>query len=373
MAKLKRLIFLACCFLLIFSLTSCTFSNAPKQIVEDYVPVETIIVNTKTITNNITLGGLIEPNKTIPIIANMVGKVGKVYVSEGDYVKKNQKLFSLDSSLIEQQLNDAEQALNKTYSNYKSVSNQVALAKQNLDSATQLYKKKRISSEEYQQVMYFASSQPVEIAYQAMEQAKTNFEIAKKAYESTTVRALESGLVSFVNVHSTGMVPNKQPSIVILDMKSPIINLEVSESYINSIKENTIVEVWIPAADYSTTGEVISVSSLKNFNSMLYPIKVKLTNTPHKVKSSMYAEVVIDTDCHKEVIAIPSQCIFVEDYKSFVYIIKNSIAYKREVKKATENNDLTIISEGLDNGDELVVKGQFYLSHGRKVKVVVEE
>ena len=87
----------------------------------------------------------------------------------------------------------------------------------------------------------------------------------------------------------------------------------------------------------------------------------------------MFAEINITTESRNQVIAVPSEAVVVKEGNTIVYIIDKDKAKLVSVKTGLDNGKMVEITEGLNEGMEVVVKGQNFLEDGALVSVVKQE
>src|SRR5215831_5755742 len=83
--------------------------------------------------SKVTASGEIRPITFFNLTAEVQGRVDKIYVKEGDFVKKNQPLISLDPTQLEFQTQGAEAALRAAESDAANANMQVSSAQNNVN------------------------------------------------------------------------------------------------------------------------------------------------------------------------------------------------------------------------------------------------
>ena len=102
-------------------------------------------------------------------------------------------------------------------------------------------------------------------------------------------------------------------------------------------------------------------------------MEILVSNPPSEVKAGMFAEINIATESRNQVIAVPSEAVVVKEGNTIVYIIEKDKAKLVSVKTGLDNGKMVEITEGLNEGMEVVVKGQNFLEDGALVSVVKQE
>ncbi len=94
---------------------------------------------------------------------------------------------------------------------------------------------------------------------------------------------------------------------------------------------------------------------------------IRLDRTAPYLRDGMSVDVdVITNDVHN-VIVVPSDAIIAENGKKYVYVVKNAVAKKTEVRTTLSNDTQTVIRRGLSNRDAVVAEKNPMLSDGMAV------
>jgi len=105
------------------------------------VSVEVEQIKLDSIEETVNASGALEPFVDVEISSDIMGKCLKIYVKEGDFVKKGAPLLKIDDISQQARLKEAETALNYAQSNFDYVSykfeNQKKLFEQNLISKSE--------------------------------------------------------------------------------------------------------------------------------------------------------------------------------------------------------------------------------------------
>ena len=155
-----------------------------------------------------------------------------------------------------------------------------------------------------------------------------------------------------------------------------VVNVEISvtESVIPYINIGTKASVSVSTASLNDIkGEVTVVNTVKNVQTGMYTVKIKIDNNDNLLKLGMMADVVIETQAKSGVIVIPSASIMQDDEGYSVYIVKDNKAEKRTITIGITNNDFTEVITGLSAGETVVVSGKEYLSEENNAVNIVEE
>jgi len=185
-----------------------------------------------------------------------------------------------------------------------------------------------------------------------------------------TVTASIAGTVSSVSVTAGVSVAPNTPTVVVSEIGRPQVVVNVSETLQPSISVGDAVDVSIPSIGSGTIqGTVASVASAVSQTSALYEVHIDLPKDL-KVSIGMFAKAVFRTDSRVGTVLIPTEAILTgEDGQQFVYIADGDTAYQVNITTGLVGETQTEITSGLHGGEQLVTRGQSYLSDGAPVRV----
>ena len=94
----------------------------------------------------------------------------------------------------------------------------------------------------------------------------------------------------------------------------------------------------------------LAVADVKYFEGI-----VKLENVPSGLRPGMTAEVKIALPRVEHVLAVPSDAVRVENGHDFCFVVHEDGLERREVKLGQVTSDLSEVTEGLEEGEQVVI------------------
>ncbi|RLE06092.1 MAG: hypothetical protein DRJ06_08255, partial [Candidatus Aminicenantes bacterium] len=116
-------------------------------------------------------------------------------------------------------------------------------------------------------------------------------------------------------------------------------------------------------------GKVYYVSPVADPVSKKFPVKIQLENPNGKIKAGMVAEVKIVTKRQKNVLVIPKSAVFKDGEVEKVYVVENSRVKIRNVKTEVVDENRLKVLEGLSEGEEIIINGNYDLKEGELVTI----
>jgi len=226
-------------------------------------------------------GSIISDNQKM-ITSRFMGFVTSVNVSEGEQVKKDQVLYTIDSREIDSAKRQAESGLQIYENQYQNVM-------RNLERHRRLLKKDMVSRYEVENLELAAKNLEDMIRI-----AKARLAEVKNQYMYLNVKAPNDGVVVAKNIKVGEMAMPGMPAIVLSDLSNLKVSAEIAESDLPRIKHGKKVTVKIPSLNITTIGRVTAIIPNSNPMTHTFKIKVSFHTRNRSVYPGMYATVEID-------------------------------------------------------------------------------
>ncbi len=300
----------------------------------------------------LSIQGNVATKQNIVIYPEFNGLLTKVYVKEGQKVKKGQLLAKIDDGGMAQQLSqlEAEAALSKvTYERRKSLWDQ------------------KIGSEiEYLQA---------ETAYKANSNAVAHL---RKQLSKTNVTAPFSGVIDDVlTEEGTVVAPGQSELMRIVNLDNMYIEAEIPENHIKNVKKGKAVEVTFPVLGKTIETKVRQVGNYINPNNRSFKIEVDVPNKDGDIKPNLTSKLLVNDYTNDKSILIP-QSIISENAmgQQYVFVIKDkqednkATAQKAIITTGLTQGDVIEVLSGLSDGDEVIIEGARNVNDQQQVKII---
>ena len=342
-----------------------------------------------TVQQKVTGSGQIKPAVQVKVSAQVAGKIIRIYVKEGDRVKRGQLLVELDPQKYKASVERAQSSLLAAKANEKK-------AKSDLDRTKELYQKHLISEADLE-----AAEANYEAAVSNRLQAEASLKEAQDALDKTMLYSSIDGVVTKVNKEEGEMTLGAQFQediiLVVSDLSVMEAVVEVDENDVVNIKtgDSAVVEVdAFPDTTYRGVVTKIAHSAItKGLGTAEqvtnFEVTVTLDNPDPRFLPGMSTTVDILTKRLDNVVKVPIQAVTVrseedieralnkgkktgentkseeetfeekkQKMKEVVFIIKDGKAALRPVKLGISDDTHYAVLSGLKAG-ELVITGPF--------------
>ena len=302
----------------------------------------------------VNAAGEIAPAEQVSVRPEINGLLLTLPVDIGDHVKKDDLLFKLDDSELQQ-----TRASNLT---------DIEKAKLGVDKAERDYQRaqKLLNEKLISQEVYDDTKTAYDLAKNALERSQKDLSLTEERLNKTEVRApfdctiLTRPVSIGQAVSGSGGFNSGTEVLTIADLNSMIINAQVNQADVPRLKAGENVEVTVEAvAGLRVTGVVERISpqaTIKN-NIKGYPARIVLKNVDPRVRPGMTANVKIPVASAANVTAVPLAAVFTEknpdtdQMERYVYVQKGDSFEKRNVKVGIADYFYAEIQDGLAPGE----------------------
>ncbi len=247
--------------------------------------------------------------------------------------------------------------------------------KQQLDSAETQVEVSRanmeMEKENLEKVKNGAREEEKKSSLAQVKQAEASFEQAKLRLEDTIIESPISGFIANVKAEEGQFIPQGSSLINIVKLDPVYVQVGVSSDVLVNIEKGEEVEVEL--LDYKNElrkGLIETISPVRDQQSQLYTVKVKVNNKDNKIKAGMFADVYFTLNSKEKATVIPADSVIDLDGNPYVFVEENGKAIKKEIKVGLINNDKVEVLEGIKSGENIIVQGHKSLQNGDNVEVV---
>lgn len=255
-----------------------------------------LALGTLLIAESITLSGTVISDNRKMITSRFMGFVTDVKVSEGDFVKKGDMLYAIDSKEIDSALAQVELGISQAQLSLQMYQNQYTNVKLNLERHKRLLEKDMVSKFEVENLALNEQNlaNMIDISKKQVAQAQSRLSEVKNQYRYLNIRAPNDGVIVSKNIEVGEMAMPGMPALELSDLTNLKISAEISEDNLSRIKEGRKVVINIPSQNIQTVGTISAIIPSSNAMTHSFKIKISFKNVYKSIYPGMYATVVIE-------------------------------------------------------------------------------
>jgi multidrug efflux system membrane fusion protein len=381
--------------LVVASLLSGCSSKGPPAVAarkSDGVPVSVAMVGQRDVPLEVQVIGNVEAYSTITVKARVNGQLTQVHFREGDYLKKGDRLFTIDPRPFEAQLNQAEAnlardeaQLNQAQANLDRDLAQQKYVQEQAARFTRLFQEGIISKDQAEQMrtgadtishVIMADQAAVRSAEAAAGAGRAAVANAKVQLSYTAIWSPIDGRTGNLLVKEGNLVTANTTDLITINQVNPIyVTFAVPEAHLPAIKQYMAKGSLPVAAALQDGASLQEVGRLAFVDNMVDPttgtIKLKgvFTNQEAKLWPGQFVRVALRLTTQTNALVVPNQAIQAGQAGPFVYVVKpdRSVEPRSVVTGARVDQDI-VVQSGLQAGETVVTEGHLRLAPGMRVQ-----
>jgi membrane fusion protein, multidrug efflux system len=356
------------------------------------VPVVVATAVKKDVPIEVSEPGSVEAYTTISVKSLVNGQLTDFFFTEGDYVHKGDKLFSIDSRPYEAQLAQAKANLAKdsallaqANANLSRDTSSLKYAHDTADRYARLGADGIVSKDQIEQLSAQADAlgQGVAADRAAIESAKAQMVADDANIQNIEVQlgycvmyAPIDGRTGNVSVKKGNIVAPNTVEVLTINQVEPIyVTFSVPEARLPDIRkymsQGSLSVVAKPQEGDDSGGEQGKLTFIDNqVDTTTGTIKIKGTfpNTNRKLWPGQFLNVTLRLTTQPNAVIVPNQAVQNGQDGQFIYVVKpdQTVDARTVTTGARVDQDLVILS-GIEAGDIVVTDGQLRLQPGAAV------
>lgn len=369
MSKNKKYFQIAMGGVLFISLISCGKKEAEKEKISR-VRVLEIKENSKE--EERVFNGVVIPEKESVLSFKIPGKIEKISVKVGEYVKKGDLLAQLEKGDYNLNLQVYRKKYQAALENYRAHAAVAENAELQFQRVEKLYREKAAPKKLFDEVQgkYRSAVAAQKGAQALMEEADAGVENSRNKLEDTFLKAPYDAYVGNKLAEEGNNINGGTPVIALFSKGLFQISMGVTEKEIPFIQEAEKIEFVHGEKRYSL--RVKEIGKKPNLSKLSYPVILEILE-PGDFLSGIQGKVIVTKkERNSGEIKVPLTAVF-EKQGTKVWIYKDGIAVSREIEieKIGEGGEVKI-KKGISQGEKVVTAGAAFLQEGEKIEPVSE-
>jgi RND family efflux transporter MFP subunit len=320
--------------------------NNDKQFV---TPIKVNEMKYRVFNHYFQVSGTVDAVDKAYISPEINGQIQEILVNEGEYVQKGQLLARLNTSITENTIEE--------------VKTQLELANTLFKKQQQLWDKNIGSEVQYLQ------------AKNNKESLESRLKTLHAQLDMAYIKSPISGIVDMINIEEGEMAMPGFKIMQVINLSKMKISAEVSEKYLPVISKGDIVSLSFPTfPNINLDVPVYRTGNVINLGNRTFPVELRIDNINNMLKPNILAIMKFLDYSYEEALVVPSIIVKKDLTGEYVYVSREAdgvdIAKKVYISTGRSYNDESLVLEGLQEGDKVIIEGYSTVTDGTEVKII---
>lgn len=335
----------------------------PKGVNKLEYPVQVAPLTIRQVSYTVMAPGTMEAFQQVQMTARVPGAVDKVSFVEGQAVKQGDVLATIETERYQLAVEQQKAVLQRAEATEKAAEAELARRQQAVAEHPGLVAGGEIAQYETQVATGKAD---VAAALQQLHVAQLNL---RDAY----VRAPFAGIIQSRTVQAGQYLQTGAVLATLLQRDPLLLRFGVTEQDAPRIKPGMTANMVLRESPRTYTAKIILVAEAADPTTRLVPVTATVDETEHKywLRPGAFCEVNVPVGAARPAIVVPSIAVQPTATGNIAYVVdEKNVAHQKQVKLGMYTPGGSVeITQGLAEGELLVVQGFEALSDGAPVKI----
>lgn len=240
--------------------------------------------------------GLIYSKEEVSLSFPLDGVISKIYLKDGERVKKGDTVLKLDDSLQALEVLRKKQILNDN-SDYNANKNNLEITKKLYHSTKELYEKNgSVSVDELSNIqMQYENLQGKVNAHEARKkQEEIEYKIANEVLKKYSINSPINGIISDIKYHEGEWAKMGEIVVKVVDVDNCYIELNIEEPIARNLKLNDKASILANKDSIKKQGDIYYISPSAELASALVKVRIRFKNSEPKITPGVLGKVLFE-------------------------------------------------------------------------------
>lgn len=338
-------------------LSGCSNERRTQATAPETVSNVAVIVSQKTTVPDWLEGvGTLRAVQTSQVASQMMGNIVEIRAHEGDQVQSAQVLAMIDDAQPRSAVDQATAAVTAAGKGVSAADSEFALTEATLKRYQQLYEKKSVSPQEFDEIKarYQSAQARRDMARAAQSQANAALAQARTSLGYTRIRAPFAGVVTERKADPGTLASPGTPIFTIEDTRHYRLEVTVDESDFRLVHVGQVAPVTIDAlGNIQLFGKVVQIVPAADTASRSFLVKVELP-ADTRLRSGLFGRARFPRG-ERSALLIPRTSLVERGQLQGVYVLDaNQIAGLRYITLGKSAGEQLEVLSGLQDGEKLI-------------------
>jgi RND family efflux transporter MFP subunit len=351
-------------------LTSCGGTKAPEQKAPPPTPVNVYQVKKEVAVYYNQYPATVTPLNQVDLKAQVTGYITGIYFKDGQHVTKGQKLYDLDRQQYQANYDQAVANLNVAKSSFDR-------AQQDADRYNSLLKQDAIAKQIVDHALADLQSSKMQVSA-----AKANVTRVGTDLEYSVIYAPFDGTIGLSQVKKGTLVAANQTLLNTVSSVDPMaVDIAIDQKEISRFinlqqhparSTDSVFTLALPDNSiYPKTGIISLIDRAVDAQTATIKARLIFPNNNYLLRAGMSCNVRVKNNTATTMFILsPSKAVVEQMGEYFVFVVNDSSkVMQHKVLLGARINDKVVITDGLKEGDKIVIDGVQKLKDGAAVQV----
>ncbi len=369
--KLSSLLLASMLLASIAGLGGCSADQQHAALVPETVRnISVITLQPANVPDLVEAVGTVRAAQSSDLASQMMGNIVEIRVHEGDHVRRGQVLAVIDESQPRAAADRATAADIAAQQQLVAADSDLALAESTLKRYQNLYEKKSVSPQEFDEVKarQQAARARRDMAQAGQGQAQAALAEARTSLDYTRIRAPFDGVIAEKKADPGTLASPGMTIFTVEDVRRYRLEATVNENDLRYVRTGQQVSVVIDALDNTgLEGKVVQIVPAADSASRSFLVKIELP-TDLRLRSGLFGRAQFSRG-ERQALLIPRSAVVERGQLQGVFVLdQNQIASLRYITLGKQSGTDIEVLAGLQSGERLVVKPGELDLNGKRVE-----
>lgn len=318
--------------------------------------VQVVVAQKTSVPDWLEAVGTVRAAQTSQLASQIMGNIAAVQAREGERVESRQVLVVIDDAQLRAAAEQATAAELAAQKDVSAAESELALAQTTLKRYQQLYEKKSVSPQEFDEIKTRAQTAEArrDMARASLAQANAALTQARTALGYTRIHAPFAGVVTERKADPGTLASPGMPILTIEDTRNYRLEVTVDESDVRLVHVGQSAPVTIDAlGSTEITGRVVQIVPAADPGSRSFLVKIALPKDSH-LRSGLFGRALFPRG-ERSALLIPRTAVVERGQLQGVYILDfEQIAGMHYITLGRTSGQQVEILSGLEGGETII-------------------
>ncbi len=336
------------------------------------VTVDIVRSEPGTVQEKLLLTGALKPKEQVDVTPKSTGRLQRILVHVGDFVRVGDLIAELERDELEQQVRRAEAAIQVARASLAQRKAELANAEAQSDRAGKLREDGLISPQDYetQKTQTEVVRAQVRLSEAQMQQAEAELRELKIRLDQTRVYAPINGQIAARYVDVGALLGPSTPIVRVVNLATLVTAANVPERDVGKLRVGNRAVVHVDAfGDRAFIGRVARIGPVLDAATRSATIEIEIANPGSLLKAEMFARVELDLASTRRAVLIPREALVYRGTQPGVYLLRDDRPEFRPIETGLTQEDSVEVLANLEPGVPIIGRGSTMITEGDRIRV----